>query len=256
MTEQAALDTRFERVESQARSASKFFAGMAGLMFLGILVGFAPTFFLSPYFPVKRLPAHLILHGTILTLWFGLYFVQTSLIALGRKRLHARLGPYIAGASVLAIVGAVLAPLRLVSRRIAAGEDLDTLVTQGVAVIWINTAMLSSFITCLGLGVYFRKRPEIHKRLMFLAFISLYLPATARISRLPRFFDAENLIVPGLDAFLILFLVLALCVYDMFTRGRLHAVSALGAVSLPLLFFGALFVSTTEFAGAVVRFLA
>ena len=256
MTEQATLDARFERANSEGRSDSRFFAWMAGLMFLGILVGFAPTFFLSPYFPVERLPPHLIAHGTILTLWFGLYFFQTSLVALGHKRLHARLGPYIAGASVLAIVGSVLAPLQVVSRRLAAGENIEALVSLGVPVIWVNTAMLLSFVTCLVLGVYFRKKPEFHKRLMLFAFISLFLPATARISRLPRFFDAENLIVPGLEASIFIFLVLALCVHDLFTRRRLHLVSVIGAVTLPLFFFGAFFVSTTEFAKQVTGFLA
>lgn len=255
MTDQA-THARLARVDSDVRSQPKFFAWMSGLMFLGILIGFWPTFFFSAYFPVERLPPHLIFHGTVLTLWFGLYFFQTTLVAMGRKRLHARLGPYIVAASIVVIVASISASLRLVSRLLDGGADLDTLVSQGVITIWNNTAMLLAFITCLGLGVYFRSAAETHKRLMLVAFISLYLPATVRISRLPRFFDAEQLVVPSGGAYLILLLLLALCAYDLLTRGRIHMVSALGTLALITLFFAARLVSSTDFAGAMIRFLA
>lgn len=116
--------------------------------------------------------------------------------------------------------------------------------------------MLLAFVTCLVLGVHFRSTPETHKRLMLVAFISLYLPATVRISRLPRFFDAEHLIIQSGGAVLILLLLLVLCTYDLITRGRVHLVSAIGTVSLIALFFAARFVSTTDFAGSIIRLLA
>jgi hypothetical protein len=70
---------------------------MAALLLATVLVGFAPSFFLRAYFGTPPLPMYLQLHGVVLTAWFLLFFVQTSLIAshkpsspIGHRRRSAR----------------------------------------------------------------------------------------------------------------------------------------------------------------------
>jgi len=255
-TKHAVVNEIIEEPRTTARSEPKFFVWMAGVMFFGILLAFAPTFFLSAYFPVDELPPRLIVHGTILTLWFGLYLLQSSLVAFGNRRLHARLGKYIAALSVVAVVGGLLATLFLVRHRLEGGADLETLVATGMPVPWFNGFMLIGFVTCMTLGVMNRFRPERHKRFMFLAFVSLYLPATGRIMALPQYFDAERLIAPHGGIILLTLFPLALCIYDVLTRGRVHMISAVGTVASPLLYVLARYMSTTSLGEAVVRTLA
>src|SRR6185436_12010738 len=64
-----------------ARSHHGFFVCMAALLLATVLVGFAPSFYLRAYFGAPPLPTYLQLHGVVLTAWFLLFFVQTSLVA-------------------------------------------------------------------------------------------------------------------------------------------------------------------------------
>lgn len=255
-TEQAVVSEALEEPRATVRLEPRFFAWMAGIMLLGIFLAFAPTFFLSAYFPVDRLPRRLVIHGTILTIWFSLYFLQTYLIAFGNRRLHAQLGKYLAALSVVAVAGGLLATVFMFQNNIEAGADVETLVARGQPVPWLNSFMVIGFITCMTLGIANRSRPERHKRFMFLAFVSLYLPATGRLAGLPRHFGAEDLILPYGGIILLTILPLALCVYDLVTRGRIHMISAVGTVAPPLFFVLANYMSTTPLGEAVVRMLA
>ena len=80
----------------------KFFVWMSGILLATVLVGFSPTFYLRSYFESPNLPVHLYVHGTVLTVWFALLFVQTSLVASDRVVWHRRLGRI--GAAVAAAV--------------------------------------------------------------------------------------------------------------------------------------------------------
>lgn len=65
---------------------------MTGLMRVIVLVGFAHTLYLRVLFGLPDIPAQLYVHGTVLTIWFTLAFVQTGLIATDRTAIHRRLG--------------------------------------------------------------------------------------------------------------------------------------------------------------------
>ena len=74
----------------------RFFVGMSALFLLVVLAGFAPSFYVRPYllhperlvrYP-SGLPAHLYVHGLLLTAWFVLAFVQTWLVATRRTSVH------------------------------------------------------------------------------------------------------------------------------------------------------------------------
>src|SRR4030095_11486970 len=69
-----------------------FFSGMALLMLVTVLVGFAPTYYLAGVFraPLPSLIIHL--HGAAFSCWIVLLVVQTSLIAARRVDIHRRLG--------------------------------------------------------------------------------------------------------------------------------------------------------------------
>jgi hypothetical protein len=82
------------------------------------------------------------------------------------------------------------------------------------------------FASLVSAGVHFRRRPDVHKRLMVLATISLL---TAPIARLPLSLLRYG--PPASFALTDLFLV-PLVLYDLITRGRLHRATAWGAIVL------------------------
>src|SRR5260370_3968211 len=91
-----------QRIAAQRRER-RFFTGMCVAIAITVFVGFAPTFYLRPFFHPEPLIPLLILHGLIFTAWIVLLLIQTTLIATKRTRIHRRLG----------IAGAVLAVLLL-----------------------------------------------------------------------------------------------------------------------------------------------
>ena len=71
---------------------SRFFVVMAAALLVVGFAGFGRTFFFKSFFEAPDLPWYLILHGVVLTVWFGLLLTQTLLIAARRTALHRRLG--------------------------------------------------------------------------------------------------------------------------------------------------------------------
>jgi hypothetical protein len=79
------------------------------------------------------------------------------------------------------------------------------------------------FAVLVGLGIAFRGKPDLHKRLMVLAAVTLLAPAVARIVLL---FTHK-----ALPQFLAVYACLLLCVtVDTVRQRRLHPVFAIGAL--------------------------
>jgi hypothetical protein len=87
-----------------SRRRSRFFVGMSIVLLLIVLVGFSRTFYLRAFFDVPPIPPHVYVHGAILTAWFALFCLQTSLVAGGRSDLHQRLGVVGVGLGIAVIV--------------------------------------------------------------------------------------------------------------------------------------------------------
>jgi len=88
----------------------------------------------------------------------------------------------------------------------------------------IPLADMLVFAILIGAGFYFRRQPDVHKRLMLLATISILAAAIARLpfaflqAGPPAFFGVTDLFIA------------ACFVYDLITRGRIHRATALGGL--------------------------
>ena len=82
-----------------------FFTGIALLVLIAVLVGFARTYFLAGVFWAKLPSAVVHVHGVLFTLWIALLVAQVALVASRRTPWHMRLG----------IAGMVLAPLLVIT---------------------------------------------------------------------------------------------------------------------------------------------
>jgi hypothetical protein len=213
-----------ESVPDRQREEHRFFGGMAALIILVAVVGFARTYFLRSLLPVST-PAPLgltpliHLHAALLTAWVLLFFVQARLIDAKRIDLHRRLG----------VAGAVMAGLIVGIGTLVAIQS----VLRGVGPFGMDPRrFLIVPLTAVGLFVVFvvagiraRGDPSSHKRLMLLATIALMPPAIARWVLLLGLGPPVVLATASL-------LVVPLIVWDAKSRGNLHPVTLWGGLLL------------------------
>ncbi|PYS62707.1 MAG: hypothetical protein DMF74_12360 [Acidobacteria bacterium] len=209
-----------ETVSTQRQSKSRerlFYIGMVVAIVITVFAGFSRTFFLRPYFQTQPLIPLLILHGVVFSSWIVLLVTQTTLVATKRTRTHMRLG--IAGgllATLMIVIGTVTAIVRAKGPSPVPGVNPLSFLT-------IPLGDMLVFATLVGMAFYFRRRADMHKRLMLLATIAI-LPAA--VARLPFAFIQQYgpLAFFGLSD---LFIVPCL-IYDIVTRRRPHRATVLG----------------------------
>ena len=204
------VDKRHERL---------FYTSMAAAILLTVFAGFSRTFFLRPLFHPEHLMPLLIVHGVIFSSWLALFITQTTLVAVKRTRTHMRLG--IAGgvlAAMMVLIGSLTAIVR------AKGAPPVPGFSSPLVFLTIPLGDMLVFAIIISAAFYFRRRTDVHKRLMLLATIGI-LPAA--VARLPFDFIPQYgpLAFFGLaDLFIIPCLI-----YDFATRGRPHRATVLAA---------------------------
>jgi hypothetical protein len=194
-----------------------FYTGMSIVIAIVVFAGFSRTWFLRQYFPqAQPLIPLLVLHGVVFSSWIALLITQTTLVATKRVKTHMRLG--IAGgvlASAMIILGTITAIVRAKGPSPIPGVNPLSFLT-------IPLGDMLVFGILIGLAFYYRRKLDIHKRLMLLATIGI-LPAA--VARLPFDFIQQYgpLAFFGLsDLFIIPCLI-----YDIISRGRPHRATVL-----------------------------
>jgi len=210
--------------ERAGQANGLFFPGIALLVLIAVLGGFARTYFFAGMFWAK-LPSLIVhIHGALFTLWIALLLVQVALIAGHRRRWHMRLG----------IVGMFLAPLMLVT----GFATLIAAIKRGFApppvvryIASVDTFLLCLFAFFVSWAFLARRDAPAHKRLILFATFIIIGPAIARwpIAANPIAFHVFLNSFPAL-----------LVIYDLWTRRSLHRATAWGVglmISLELSVF-------------------
>jgi len=199
----------------------KFAVGMAVAMFVVNFAGFGPTFFLRPFFDVPQIPVYLYLHGVVGTAWFGLVVTQAVLIANRQFTRHRQLGWFGSGLAVVIIGLGVYTSTHMVPRNAAAHALSEADLQLYGAVTAADLAGFVVFPTLVTLAIYFRRRTDIHMRLMLLATLEILGPAVARVGSWGGVFaPVITTVMWGLVA--------ALVAHDLWTRRRVHLATVLG----------------------------
>jgi len=246
-------------VVAEPGSRSSFYAGVAIALAAAVFVGFGPTFYMRSWFTVSPLPSTLVaLHGVVFSLWIVVLLVQVALVRGHRRDLHRRLG---LGATVLAVFMVLVAiptPVAQAKRFFALGFP-PGFPPMGVMFALSEVGVIV-FATLAGAGLYFRRRADIHKRLMLLATIEIGLAGVDRaLQRTPLIAVSELFGWPGWFAAMFavgdLFIV-AIAVHDWIILGRIHRATLAGGllivISQPL----RLMIGATAASDALVRWLA
>jgi hypothetical protein len=159
-----------------AVASRRFYGAMAISIAALVFAGFARTYYLREWFDVPPITMLLHLHGLAFTAWVLLFVVQTRLIAAHNYRMHMRLG--IAGVIVAACVVVLGVATAIVS---ASAPRMRPMGLTSPQFSLIPLVAITSFAILVSAAIFFRRRPEFHKRLMTLAMIAVIAPPTARL---------------------------------------------------------------------------
>ena len=210
-------------VSNNRRRERLFYTGMAVAFLFIVFAGFARSYYLKPYFGMPPpLTPLLHLHGLIFSSWIVLLLAQTTLVATKRTAVHRRLGWVGAGLAVLMIlVGSTTAVVRAKAGAAPPGA------ASPLAFLTIPLGDMLVFALLVGAAFYYRRRLDVHKRLMLVATITV-LPAA--VARLP--FDFIQQVGPLAFFGLPDLFILVILIYDLFTRGRPHRATVWGGLLL------------------------
>jgi hypothetical protein len=216
-------------VATQVRPLSdrRFFSWMSVAMAAIAFAGFARTYYHAGFNdgPKPTITAIVHVHGALATAWILLLIVQTRLIAHGRRDIHKLLG--FAGVAIGAAVVAVGLWVAIHSeRRVHTTANADTLADPYVFLIF-PFASIGLFTLFATLGVLNRQRSEAHKRYMMLASLSMIVPAMARLVTQ----TTQGAVAGVVGAmFVVNVFLIAMGIYDFYTRGKLHPVMLWGGL--------------------------
>lgn len=201
----------------------RFYVIMAGVFMLIAFGGFFPTYWHKLATGTFGGAPVLHIHGAFFFTWTLFFFMQTSLVALGRTPDHRAWGMAgIALATGMAFTG-VLGTINLM--QVAAGIGM---LDEGRRFAIVPLVSLAFFVVFFAVAIVKVKEPEVHKRLMFIAMIPLMQAAVGRIFRTlfapPGTVGPAPVFVTVPPGLVVDLLIVAAMVYDWRTRGRVHPV--------------------------------
>jgi hypothetical protein len=214
-----------------AAPAQYFYFQMALACAATAFLGFAPTYWL-PLASGKFSASPVVhVHGLLFFTWTLYFAFQTWLAASGRVARHRTLGMIgVSLATAMTMMG-FLASVHVMKLSAAIGQK-----DAGLAFSIVPLSGILFFAVVFALAVANTRKPEIHKRLMLLAGISLLDAAVARwfLTFLappgpPGPPPVAVTIAPAMIAYLLLVVAI---VHDWRSRGRPHAVYVIGGLAL------------------------
>ncbi len=190
---------------------SRYFYFCMALAMAGLVVwGFSHTVEANLFHANPPRPWLLWIHATAFSTWIVFFIFQSALVRVRKVSLHRFLGWFGAG------LATVMVPLGFTIAVIMARFDTVVLHQHGAdAFLSIPFADMTIFGPCIAMAIYWRKRPEYHRRLIFIASCQLMDAALGRFD----FWFNHNLFYAGLD-----FLIVLGMVRDWVVDGRVHKV--------------------------------
>jgi len=195
-----------------------FYFGMSLLIPAIVVYGFSHTIGENLLHPSVPRPTILWFHSAVFSAWVLFFIFQSALVRTRKVRLHRTTGWF--GAALGAAI-----PVLGVATAITMNRFKVHQLHQADAPVFMLVPFLDvcCFTTTFWLAVYWRKKPELHRRLVFMATCAL---TAAAFGRFPESILPGVWFYAGVDA-----LILLGVVRDLIVNRRLHRVYAMG---LPL----------------------
>jgi hypothetical protein len=225
-------------VADRKAAERKFYSRMAIFLVVLVLLGFGPSFYLRgivpPYpRPNPTLPAGVILHATVFTLWMAVIIAQTQLIAARKHEVHMRLGK---AAMLFAIL---IIPVMYLTTVWQVPRANQPPFTDPLTWTIVPLSVIIPFAVMVWNGWSKRRNAQWHKRSMLSAAILVVMGPS--IGRLP-------IAPPTLGGFTFVFLLgpllfVPMFIWDRRTLGHIHPATKLGfamavvSIAIPLFVF-------------------
>lgn len=208
-----------------------FYFFMSLLIAAIVVYGFSSTLGKNLIHPAIPRPLFLYIHAAVFSGWLVFFTLQSALVRTHNVRWHRRIGWLGLGLGIAIIVVGTSTSIIMTRFDIVQlhSSDADSF-------MMIPLFDMVCFTTTFPLAIYWRKKPELHRRLMFIATCALTAAAFGRfpVRILPReFFYA------GVDL-----LILLGVMRDLVVNGSVHRVYL---YALPAFIVGQTIVSYTAF---------
>jgi hypothetical protein len=180
----------------RTRSEGSFYLGMALAVAFVVAYGFGPTANARLFHPRSPRPWILYVHVALFTAWVLLFIAQAALVRFRRVDWHRRLG--LAGI----LIGGLMPPVGIATAIVMTRLNRAGRNTGGEAFLIVSFFDMLAFAVMFGLAIYWRRRPEYHRRLMLIASCGLTVAAFARFPSwlMPHnswYFAVDALILAG-----------------------------------------------------------
>ena len=149
---------------------------MAAAVIVTALAGFLPSFVETT---ARRGPlnALVVVHSVLCAAWLLLFTTQVSLVATRRVSVHRRLGVAAGVLAIALVIVGYATAIALVRRGFDLSGDLHIPAVDAAMQMVFPLGDLVSFGLLVTAGYAYRRRADIHKRLMLLATLSGFMPA-------------------------------------------------------------------------------
>ena len=214
-TRDAAFAVRIEKELSTTKRLkaflSRYFYFSMALVMAGLVMwGFSRTVDANLVHAKPPRPLLLWVHGTAFAMWLVFFILQSALVRVRKVSVHRFLGWFGAGlAPVMVVLGVTTA---IVMTRF----DMAVLHQKGVeSFLSIPFEDMLVFGSCIALAIYWRTKPEYHRRLIFIASCGLMDAAIGRFD----FWFNHSIFYAGLDLLIVLGMM-----RDWIVEERVHKV--------------------------------
>jgi hypothetical protein len=208
-----------------------FYLAMAFLMIAIVVWGFGHTVNDVLFRPAVPRPRILWLHSATFSAWLLLFLLQSALVRTHNVRIHRTLGLFVAG------VGVAMIPLGITTAIILGHFDVTVLHETGAdAFEFISFGDMAIFAVWLALGIYWRRKPALHRPIFFIATCGLIGAAFGRVPWLAT----HNLMYVFVDAVIALGLL-----RDLLVDRRIHRLYLFALPPLALAQYGIVYMITT-----------
>jgi len=195
-----------------------FYFAMSLLIAAIVVAGFSRTVNQNLFHPAVPRPFLLWIHAAAFTLWVVFFILQSALVRVRKVKWHRLLGWFGAG------LAAVMVPLGFTIAIVMGRFDKHVMhVADANTFLSIPFGDMAIFSVLVGLAIYWRRKPELHRRLLFIGTCGLLDAAFGRFNYLFNhslfFFAVDAVILLGVAR-------------DLLVNRRIHIVYRVALPSL------------------------